>query len=255
MLGFLADEFYGLSQWLAKVRANPSVLLSQDGQKDFYDMVPKLYKHCDELGLALSRNKLMEIYHRVNEGCQARELPGLLGELDDRIHEELESQWFFHVSLQKVPYLRPMGAIYSEVLESKFKSTVIELEHAGSCYAFGENTASVFHSMRALEKGLRALADKLEMLPESYQLENWKNVIDAIEKRIRAMEQEPKSSTKSANVQFYSQLAVNFWYFKGAWRNHVSHSNQLYDDHEAHKVLTHVFDFLCEAANGGLAEK
>jgi len=255
MLEFLASEFYDLSRWLAKVCANQTLLLTTKGQQEFQEVVPKLYKYCDELGLTLSRNKIAELARRVNEGCQTIEIPRLLRELDERIHEELQAEWFFHVAREKVPYLRVMGALYSEILESNFRFAYNELEHAGSCYAFKENTACVFHSMRALDRGLRALADKLEFLPADYESENWKNIIDIIEKRIRKMEEEPKGAEKSAKLRFYSALVLEFRYFKDAWRNHVSHGSDPYDEQQAHRVLVHVFDFMCEAAKGGLAEK
>jgi len=92
--------------------------------------------------------------------------------------------------------------------------------------ALGEWTACVFHSMRVLEHGLRELASRVELSADAMAQENWKNVIDQIEAKIRAMEALPKSAEKSASLKVYSQAALQFRYFKDAWRNYISHTSE-----------------------------
>lgn len=102
---------------------------------------------------------------------------------------------------------------------------------------------SVFHAMRILEHGLCALA--VCVSPSiSPELENWRYIIDQIEKEIRKQEQLPKSVTKTKELQFLSQAASHFWYYKDAWRNHVSHSRASYDAEEATQIVGHVRDFM-----------
>lgn len=71
-------------------------------------------------------------------------------------------------------------------------------------------------------------------------LENWKNIIDQIEKEIRKFEPLPKSPQKTADLEFYGRTAAQLRSFKDAWRNHVSHSKGTYDESEAILVWTHV---------------
>lgn len=78
----------------------------------------------------------------------------------------------------------------------------------------------------------------------SLELENWKNIIDQIQKEIRKLEQLPKSPVKSETLQFYSEAASNFSHFKNAWRNHVSHSRATYDERQALTVWSHVRSFM-----------
>jgi hypothetical protein len=119
------------------------------------------------------------------------------------------------------------------------------LSAAGNAYAFGLYTASVFHSMRACEKGLHALARILQVqMKFPIELENWKNIIDHIEKEIGKLDQAmTKGALKDETLQFYSEAAKQFSYFKDAWRNHVSHSRSSYDESQSLKVLGHVKDF------------
>jgi hypothetical protein len=99
--------------------------------------------------------------------------------------------------------------------------------------------------MGILQYGLYALADELKVeFKTPIELENWKNIIEPIEKRIKAIENDPKSKQKDDDLKFYSQAAVQFRYFKDAWRNHVCHLRQQYDIHQAQSVLQHVTDFM-----------
>jgi hypothetical protein len=95
--------------------------------------------------------------------------------------------------------------------------------------------------MRVLEHGLRDLAARVgATFATSIELENWKNIIDVIEKQIRAQEALPKSPQKSEDLQFYTKAASQFWHFKDAWRNHVSHAREYYDEAEAMNVFNGV---------------
>ena len=116
--------------------------------------------------------------------------------------------------------------------------------------------ACVHHCMGVLQCGLYALANHLGVsFPASIELENWKNIIDRIEKEIRKLEQQPKSQNKDASLQFLSEAALQFRYFKDAWRNHVEHHRATYDDYQAHGILTHVRDFMERLAAGGLRDQ
>ena len=99
--------------------------------------------------------------------------------------------------------------------------------------------------MRILEIGLRALANDLKVtFPSPIELENWQSIIEKIESEIRQVNQQPKGLQKSHDLQFYSEAAKEFRYFKDAWRNHVSHSREKYVETEAFRVLSHVKDFM-----------
>ena len=117
---------------------------------------------------------------------------------------------------------------------------------AGSarCFALDEWTACVFHLMRALEYGLRQIGKEVGLTEDETSHENWKNIIDRIEAKIRDTEKLPKSSEKIAHLKVLSSAATQFRYFKDAWRNHVAHAHVTYDEREATTVFTHVKAFL-----------
>jgi hypothetical protein len=107
--------------------------------------------------------------------------------------------------------------------------------------------------MRVLEHGLKKLAGEVDLPSDSMEHENWKNIIDQIEKKIREMEGLKKTPEKIERLKVLSGAAVQFRYFKDAWRNHVSHAHASYDNHSAPQVWTHVREFMRSIASPALA--
>jgi len=140
--------------------------------------------------------------------------------------------------------------LFGTDVKDKFPKATEEIKAAGNCYATGNFTACVFHLMRVLEIALHALAVDLGVtFPATIELENWQNIIEKIESEIRAKEKLPKGTTKSEELQYYSEAAKEFRYFKDAWRNHVSHSRVDYEIHDATKILEHVREFMKHLAS------
>ncbi len=108
--------------------------------------------------------------------------------------------------------------------------------------------------MRALEHGLLWLAKRVNLDPEDMKREQWKNIIDQIEKKIRAMESEPKSAEKSVKVQFLSEAATQFRWFKDAWRNDAAHAHVHYDEREGALIFLHISDFFRHIAKEAVKE-
>jgi hypothetical protein len=172
-------------------------------------------------------------------------------------YAELDRHIFLQLDPDRGEYLRTLEAYASSSdpsLVSNFSSAVPDFAEAGICYAVHRHTACVFHCMRAAEKGLRALAVDLQVpFKVPFEYENWQNVIEMAEKAIRGLEQTlPKGVSKSEKLQFYSEAATQFFYFKNAWRNHVAHARDSYDAVQAKTILAHVEQFMNHLAKGGL---
>jgi hypothetical protein len=96
--------------------------------------------------------------------------------------------------------------------------------------------------MRVLEHGLHALANELG---KSFDVQNWKNILDEIEAEIRTQERTlPRGTSKNERLRFLSNAAKEFVYFKNGWRNYVSHGRDPYDEHQARSVMEHVREFM-----------
>jgi hypothetical protein len=116
---------------------------------------------------------------------------------------------------------------------------------AGNSLAVGLYTACVFHSMRAAEIGVRALAIPLKVsFPDKpIELAEWQNILDQADSKIVAMKALPRGTRKDEETNFYSQAAVQFRYFKDGWRVRVAHARETYEEAPALKVFNHTLEF------------
>lgn len=175
-------------------------------------------------------------------------LIAVIGEISHNIVSELTTHLFLCVNSElKWHYLTP-EAVVGEAFEATFPDAVKDAHSGIRCFVLDEWTASVFHFMRVLEHGIRSMCTTVEISIENIQLENWKNILDQVEKKIRDMEQLARSQEKIEKIKFLSEAAANFRYFKDAWRNHVSHSRATYDSKDAKRVMDHVIDFMQQLA-------
>jgi len=80
-------------------------------------------------------------------------------------------------------------------------------------------------------------------------------VIDQIEAKIKELRNTlPAGNAKSERLQFLSEAAKEFSYFKDGWRNHVSHNKSKYDGPQALSAITHVHAFMTQISSR-LSEK
>jgi hypothetical protein len=133
------------------------------------------------------------------------------------------------------------GWLVGAKLATSFPTSATELQRAARCYSVGEPTACVFHSMRALEPGLAALAKPFSV---SSAHENWQNIISEIEAEIRKLGNLPKSVARIEDEKFFGAAVSHLYFIKNAWRNHVAHTRDSYSDAEAVKVLERSRDFI-----------
>src|SRR5579872_763929 len=130
-----------------------------------------------------------------------------------------------------------------------------EVKEVGSCFALGRYTATVFHLMRVLEKGLKALANELTVpFSTPFDYLNWQNIIESIECEIKNLEKLKAGKYKADTLKAYSEIAKQFRYFKDAWRNGVAHSRETYTKVQARSILAHVGEFMNDIVKLGIRE-
>ena len=143
-------------------------------------------------------------------------------------------------------------SMFGEAVQKAFRSATEDIREAGNCIAVESGTAAVFHLMRTVEWGLRALAADLGVLNTPRKNANipiefseWDKILDqlypAVEKKIDAM---PPGSQKQETQEFYFPLLLDIRSFKDAFRNHVMHTRKIYSQKAADDVLDHVRRFM-----------
>ena len=163
---------------------------------------------------------------------------------------ELRKELVFRIADERIKYFENVDLFGSKV-NTAFPSCGTDITNAGNCYALEQNDASAFHSMKILERGLDVLAEKFGV--DSGHA-NWHNVIEQIEKQIRNMNASSFGADWKKQQKFYSQAATHFMFLKDAWRNHIMHGPDVYDEGKALSILSHVRELMQALAEGGLAE-
>jgi hypothetical protein len=203
----------------------------------------------DELPLSrVVSSQYQRILERVATST-AKELKILLEELANNMFVDLSGHYFLMIEggFRRGLYEQAQRP-FSDATYSAFSDAQKDLDASARCLALDEWTACVFHLMRALESALRRVGAVVGLDGAALEQENWKNLIDQIEKRIRSIQEERKSAEKVERLKTLSELAVQFRYFKDAWRNHVSHARVSYDEREAVQIWSHVKTFIEDAA-------
>ena len=113
---------------------------------------------------------------------------------------EIGEHWFLIIPKEDRWLYEQKQPIFGDPVHNGFRKAQKDISAAGRCFALDETTACVFHLMRAVESGLHAFADHMQLDVSMMEQENWKNVIDQIEKKIREMEALPKSADKRRSV-------------------------------------------------------
>ena len=246
MLRFYAASFGIVMSNIARTNAMIRAFEGVEGdleylRKEIEALLEETSAHVMTLPLPLM---LIHQFERLEKSVQTApigELAILLRELHNNVTSELSSRYFLMLSVNERVLYEQQDPPFGEKVQGKFPEAALDIAAASRCHALGEWTACVFHLMRVLEHGLRLIADEVGV---NAAQENWKNVIDQIESKIRAFEQLPKTPEKETRLRFLSGAAAQFRYFKDAWRNHVSHANKNYDEHSASPVWVHVESFM-----------
>lgn len=157
-----------------------------------------------------------------------------VGDLLNRLHDELSSRQFIFVSSRSAKYYKQIGLFGQEVSDC-FPSAIDDIQDAGTALALGLGTSCVMHLMRVMEVGLKVLAKELEV-PYA---PSWDAYLTKIEQNISA-----KYSLKSAEWKqreaLYREVSGDLLTIKQAWRNTAMHIDRRYSPEQAGEILSAV---------------
>jgi HEPN domain-containing protein len=210
--------------------------LTNEHREGLLTFLEGLRQDCNKLNLQISSALLSDAIRDLPRGHREMRI------LSNAIKKEIESKMFLLIPPHRAKYYE------WEVINGLFNSfplATIDLIRASKCFAKYEDIACVFHSMRAAEIALRALAAHLKVtFPFPIDLADWHNLITNIESVIKRAEQQPKSAEKDKELKFCSAAASQFRYFKEAYRKHVSHARETYNEEQALSIMERTAEFL-----------
>jgi hypothetical protein len=229
--------------------SGPSSQASQGERDELLDKLESMRKHCAALKLVASESKVIGLGNRMIGLVRS---PSCAHEIILAGIEEIQQSITHELAARKFAFIAPGGSeffeqhdLFGEGVSAAFPSAQEDIKEAGNCLAADLNTASVFHLMRAVEIGLRALARHVRV-PAKGQLEyaQWNQIIEQIESKVRIVRQQPAGKKKSESLEFYHGVLGEFNAFKDVWRNNVMHSRRHYNHPEARGAYLHVREFM-----------
>jgi len=220
-----------------------------------------------ELNLEATHNRVWEgggDFYLIASHITWQQLWNELTVLRQAIEADLEKHLFVQIPPQKVRLIEHMtadwGKICNSIPDADVKNVKTDVEEAVNSYVFERNTASVFHSMRVAERGLRIVARKLHVKltdngkPKPIERAAWGEVVGQIQNKIKIERQKPKGKAQALRLQRLAEAGDHCEYMKDLWRNEVSHAGKFYNEGEALGVLNRVRDFMLFLANGAKAK-
>jgi hypothetical protein len=134
--------------------------------------------------------------------------------------------------------------IFGPQVNKKIPKTAEDIANAGTCYALGQNTACVFHLMRAMEYCVQRFGAKLKVkiVPSR---SSWHEIMEHVNNAIKTLPGGQKSSSaQRSRKRALSMAAGRLDHVRIVWRNDVMHPKATYDEAEALEVLEGVKAFM-----------
>lgn len=165
------------------------------------------------------------------------ELMGLVADLRNRLQDELPAHKMYYVRPELVPYYDGKDQ-FGEQVTDRFPDSISDIENAGKCIALGQDTACVFHLMRAMECAVSALCTALQIPNPDRE---WGKLLSDLHGKIEMM---PKGKKRDA----WSECHANLYHVKQAWRNNTMHPISTYSPEQSKEIFQCVRVFMNQLA-------
>jgi hypothetical protein len=244
MVTVSGEKYVRLGHLLEGVRisffiADLGAVVSDDEEGRIVELknsLKELIKCCEELGLSRAQDLVSYAYDN---------LPQTKGEWDillRAVMADIRNTVFLFIPDHLAKYYE---IIFPSTISTAFPEASKELVAAGNCLAAGLFTACVFHAMRAAEVGLRVLGKTLNVTFKDKPLElaDWQPIIEQCEAKIKEMKGLQPKAFREEELNFYSQAAAQFTYFKDGFRLRAAHARETFDETQAIRIFNHTWEF------------
>jgi hypothetical protein len=233
---------------VATFRAQQDQSLIKEDKDRTTDNLKYISAHVRGLALNNAENRLLRSFALLTSTIPPSysQLALELKTLKEAIEDDIKYEHFYHYPRQKAEFAHVQNAEWLPIYDA-FPSGRLDIESGLDCYALGHNTAAVFHMMRSVEYGLRALARERGVSFPNKPVEwaTWQEMLDQIESSGRkAAHALPAGAKRDAAFAFYSGAAGQIHAFKDIYRNAVMHVRRSYDDLQALRAIGQVRDFM-----------
>jgi hypothetical protein len=215
-------------------------------------ILDELNRSLDVLGAKLTKILLARVITQLAlETLTWSQLSDLMDELDSRLKDELLFPKLLVIEENKLEYFESSFPIFGAEFETGFPTAAFELDEAAKCFALGRPTAAVFHLMRIMETGIRAIADCLGTPPPTKDAErNWGVMLRRIKEELdRRTAARPPLWGVSSDKDFFYEAYASLDAVRVAWRNTTMHVEKTYPEDAAEHIFGAVKGFMSALAS------
>ncbi len=245
------------------------LLIEQDGdvsiEDDMYQSfcadVQMIASLCDSLGLRVSQQAANNLVAGVGSfepiealwnltNMKARFLKTKIDQLIACIRHEAAITVAITLPPASIHLYEQLQPLFGETVAREYPSAAYDISEAGKSLALGRYTACVFHLMRAVEIGIKAVYAGLN-LPDFVKAgdRNWGSVLGKIEKEIKTRNSsQPTKWTSDTEKKFYELVYASGESVRLAWRNSTMHVENKYTEDEAEQIMAVVKGFMRKIA-------
>jgi len=167
-----------------------------------------------------------------------------IGALRSRLADILKNDFLFHLDPDDVPIYQSEQP-FGDLVGKKFPKTIEDASEAAKCLALQRSTACVFHLMRVMEAGVKALGRKLKV-SVNVEAECWYDIVNHIDKAIKALP--AQTAAQQRRKAALAAAAANLNAVRIATRNQVMHPKETYSREEARRVFDTTRAFMVHLA-------
>jgi hypothetical protein len=158
-----AERFVALLQFTARMELiiGNSQVHNEEAWGKLREATNDAAQTCEEMGLHLSAKTLrtLALILRSDSPGWPMEQQGYFRDAVSRVRDELSRITLLSLEPREETYFNPSEPLFGPDFAAKFPAQgAFELDEAAKCIAFGRQTAAVFHLMRLMEIGIRAVA-------------------------------------------------------------------------------------------------
>ncbi len=257
VITFLQDQFLIMATGWSKTAGlllalRPNDRRTKEELEDWGNRIEEWNPILSECGLHLSREQAGRIIQaiRTSKPRADAETAVMLQTFVERLIDECRSITFIALSAKERHYYAPTEALFGNEVHNKFpKEGAFEIDEAAKCLGLARPTASVFHLMRTMEVGIKALSRCLNIPDPIKPAErNWGKMLGNIKSELA--QRWPNSADRGhGDGQFFESLYGLLEGVKNPWRNATMHVENKYTDDEAEHILFAVRAFMRKLAS------
>ena len=255
MIKFSAEKFHNISsslKWMESADGSefcgfsgPQYAKDQH-QKNTREFFHRFAKELEAIGCKTTAGLAYELGSSIAITTSKEEWSGKLNLFRHAVFLEMKQHLFLWVPLERAKFFNETEKTFGDEVANMFPKALSEIREAGNCYATGCSTACVFHLMRVMEIGLRAVYISLGLSFDPHV--SWGNVLKNWSPE--EIKGNPTANAKMmADLSFYQDVRATVSSVKDSWRNGTMHFDRSYNESEALEIMTAVRGFMkCVAA-------